>query len=272
MRWRASSAFPPGCGATPTCSISSVGSATTTTTLPPASEGRFLRPRSLQPARFDRGGLAYLEKVDSGRCAAGPRPVFMLRSFRRGRAGLRLRTGFGHGRIVRGRGRRAARRVARRAAELRPRDGRIAEDDIFYAEQNARLVKNAEHYYRAMFRGDVSSWNLRDRHMVETLDALAHISNTAMARPRSSSGSTTRMSATPGPRKWADQGELNVGQLVRESYGNEAFSVGSPTFSRNGHRGHRLGRSGGTKSIRRRSTGSIRGYYFTPAKWNALCF
>ena len=56
------------------------------------------------------------------------------------------------------------------------RDGRVAEDELFYAEQNARLVKNAEKYYRSMFLEEVSSWNLRDRHMVETLNALvAHL-------------------------------------------------------------------------------------------------
>ena len=62
--------------------------------------------------------------------------------------------------------------LQRRAAEYARRDGRVAADDFFYAEQNARLVKNAEQYYRTMFRGRVSSWNLRDRHMAETLDSL----------------------------------------------------------------------------------------------------
>src|SRR5205085_11022480 len=67
--------------------------------------------------------------------------------------------------------------LRRRAAEYASRDGRVAEDEFFFAEQNARLVKNAEEYYRAMFRGRVESWNLRDRHMAETLDALvAHLS------------------------------------------------------------------------------------------------
>src|SRR5919107_1450830 len=66
--------------------------------------------------------------------------------------------------------------LQRRAAELSGRDGRIPEDEYFYAEQNARLVKNAEEYYRTMFQGRISSWNLRDCHMVETLDALlAHL-------------------------------------------------------------------------------------------------
>jgi erythromycin esterase-like protein len=59
----------------------------------------------------------------------------------------------------------------RRGAIL-SRDGQVAEDEFFFAEQNALLVKNAEKYYRAMFRGRVSSWNLRDRHMVESLQAL----------------------------------------------------------------------------------------------------
>ncbi len=74
--------------------------------------------------------------------------------------------------------------LRRRAAEYASRDGRVAEDEFFYAEQNARLVKNAEEYYRSMFRGRVSSWNLRDRHMVETLHALAaHLERQDGRRP-----------------------------------------------------------------------------------------
>jgi len=66
--------------------------------------------------------------------------------------------------------------LQRQATEYARRDGRVAEDELFYAEQNARLVKNAEAYYRSMFLEQVSSWNLRDRHMVETLDTLiAHL-------------------------------------------------------------------------------------------------
>jgi erythromycin esterase-like protein len=49
--------------------------------------------------------------------------------------------------------------LRRRAAELANRDGRIPLDEFFYAEQNARLVRNAEEYYRSMFGGRVSSWN-----------------------------------------------------------------------------------------------------------------
>jgi erythromycin esterase-like protein len=62
--------------------------------------------------------------------------------------------------------------LRQRAAEYARRDGWAAADEFFYAEQNARLVKNAEEYYRSMFRWRSDSWNLRDRHMAETLDAL----------------------------------------------------------------------------------------------------
>jgi erythromycin esterase-like protein len=66
--------------------------------------------------------------------------------------------------------------LRRRATETARRDGRIAEEEFFYAEQNALVVKNAEEYYRSMFFGEVSSWNLRDGHMVETLETLvAHL-------------------------------------------------------------------------------------------------
>ena len=60
----------------------------------------------------------------------------------------------------------------RQRAEYASRDGRVAADEYFYAEQNARLVKNAEEYYRTMFRGREESWNLRDQHMAATLQEL----------------------------------------------------------------------------------------------------
>jgi erythromycin esterase-like protein len=88
--------------------------------------------------------------------------------------------------------------LQRRAAEYANRDGFVARDEYFFAEQNARLVKNAEEYYRQMFRGRVSSWNLRDRHMTETLIALAsHLENQGQSA-KISSGRTIRIWATRG--------------------------------------------------------------------------
>lgn len=121
--------------------------------------------------------------------------------------------------------------LRRRAAEYASRDGRVAQEEYFFAEQNARLVRNAEEYYRAMFGGRVESWNLRDTHMMETLDALlawtgrnageacaivwAHNSHLGDAR-------ATQMGAG---------GELNVGQLVREKYGAAAWLIGFTTHT-----------------------------------------
>ncbi len=61
-------------------------------------------------------------------------------------------------------------------------DGRLAEDELFYAQQNALTVRNAEAYYRGMFRGRVTSWNMRDKHMAQTLNALRGPSGFARGR------------------------------------------------------------------------------------------
>src|SRR5438270_8105246 len=109
--------------------------------------------------------------------------------------------------------------LGRRATEYARRDGRIAEDELFYAEQNARLVKNAEEYYRSMFFEDVSSWNLRDSHMVETLDALvAHISRQDGPAKVVVWAHNSHMGDARAT-EMGQRGVLNVGQLRREKYG-----------------------------------------------------
>ena len=66
--------------------------------------------------------------------------------------------------------------LRRRASEYLRRDGLPAEDEQFFAEQNAAVVADAEEYYRTMFADHAGSWNLRDRHMADALDHLiAHL-------------------------------------------------------------------------------------------------
>jgi erythromycin esterase-like protein/predicted phosphoribosyltransferase len=119
--------------------------------------------------------------------------------------------------------------LQRRAGDYARRDGRLAEDELFYAEQNARLVKNAEAYYRSMFLEEVSSWNLRDRHMAETLDVLvAHLGRKA----RPAKVAVWEHNSHLGDARATDmgqRGELNVGQLTREKYGADAVLVGFTT-------------------------------------------
>lgn len=81
--------------------------------------------------------------------------------------------------------------LRRRQATILERDGWAAEDEFFYAEQNARLVLDAEEYYREMYRARVSSWNLRDRHMATVLGRWSLISTASSVERVWSCGSTT---------------------------------------------------------------------------------
>lgn len=96
------------------------------------------------------------------------------------------------------------------------------------AVQNARLVANAERYYRVMYYGSRASWNLRDSHMFETLKSLlSHHgprSKTIVWAHNSHVGDSaaTEMSA---------RDEYNIGHLCREEYGNDCYSIGFGTHS-----------------------------------------
>jgi erythromycin esterase-like protein len=130
--------------------------------------------------------------------------------------------------------------VVRQLAELRhcadayaATGGAFGADDFFSAEQNARLVANAERYYRSMFRGRQSSWNLRDTHMAETLDAVVeHLE-------RDRDGERARVVVWAHNSHLGDAratqmgrgGELNVGQLARERFGADACLVGFTTYA-----------------------------------------
>ncbi|HWM90852.1 MAG TPA: protein-L-isoaspartate(D-aspartate) O-methyltransferase [Thermoanaerobaculia bacterium] len=112
--------------------------------------------------------------------------------------------------------------ILKKRLEYEDSDG----DSFLDAVQNARIVANAERYYRIMYYGSAESWNLRDQHMFDTLETLltfrgsdakavvwehnSHIGNAA----------ATEMSA---------RGEHNVGQLVREEHGNDAYLLGFGT-------------------------------------------
>jgi len=121
--------------------------------------------------------------------------------------------------------------MRRQAPDLASRDGRIPEDEYFYAEQNARLVVHAESYYRTMFRGRVESWNLRDRHMADTLAALLNHFNAPGAPARAVVWAHNSHVGDARATQMGAGGELNVGQLARETYGRSAYVVGFTTYS-----------------------------------------
>jgi len=122
--------------------------------------------------------------------------------------------------------------ITRRAMDYARRDGLGAMDEFFHAEQNARLVKDAEGYYRSMFGGRASSWNLRDQHMTDTLQAvLAHLESTGRAARVVVWAHNSHL----GDARFTEMGEggeVNVGQLARERFGRAAVvNVGFTTYT-----------------------------------------
>lgn len=109
-------------------------------------------------------------------------------------------------------------------------NGLMGDEEAFGATQNAKLVRDAEEYYRTMFRGRPSSWNLRDRHMFETMEALRDHLGQQLGRPAgvvvwAHNSHIGNAAATDMSRR----GEFNIGQLAKERYGQDALLVGFST-------------------------------------------
>jgi erythromycin esterase-like protein/predicted phosphoribosyltransferase len=121
--------------------------------------------------------------------------------------------------------------LQRLRADYASRDGRLARDDYFYAEQNARLVRNAELYYRAMFRGRTEWWNLRDRHMADTIEELLRFVEQRWAPAKIVIWAHNSHLGDARATEMREYGELNVGQLVRERHRADSVSVGFTTYS-----------------------------------------
>jgi erythromycin esterase-like protein len=119
--------------------------------------------------------------------------------------------------------------IQRRGIDFIQRAG-LPEDEAFFVEQNARLVRNAEEYYRSMFMRNVSTWNLRDQHMMETLEALAaHLSRDGHEARIVVWAHNSHLGDARATEMGGRRGELNLGQLVRERYGKRALLVGFTT-------------------------------------------
>jgi erythromycin esterase-like protein len=117
------------------------------------------------------------------------------------------------------------------SAEYATMDGRLAADDLFFAEQNAKIVLNAERYYRAMFGTRAASWNMRDQHMAATLDSLVAFLEYDRRQPKIVVWAHNSHLGDARATEMAGRGELNVGQLMRERWGATACLVGFSTYS-----------------------------------------
>lgn len=122
--------------------------------------------------------------------------------------------------------------MQRDALKYLSEDGALAEDELFYAQQNAVTVRNAEAYYRGMFGGRVTSWNMRDQHMAETLNALiTHLDKHASAEPARIVvwAHNSHVGDARATEVSAD-GQLTIGQLAREYYADESRLIGFSTY------------------------------------------
>jgi protein-L-isoaspartate(D-aspartate) O-methyltransferase len=114
--------------------------------------------------------------------------------------------------------------ILHKQGDYAARDGERFMDAV----QNARLVANAEQYYRTMYYGSRASWNLRDHHMFETLKTLLDFHGPAAKaivwahNSHVGDAAATEMSA---------RGEFNIGNLCRKEFGQSAFLLGFGTHS-----------------------------------------
>lgn len=120
----------------------------------------------------------------------------------------------------------ALRREAVRYAEV---VNGVGPDAQFDAEQNARVVIEAERYYREMFGGDQNTWNLRDTHMADTLDALLTHLGERTDVPRVVVWAHNSHVGDARATERGRAGELTLGQLARERHGKDAVLVGFST-------------------------------------------
>ncbi|MBU3748958.1 MAG: hypothetical protein FGM52_00635 [Mycobacterium sp.] len=123
--------------------------------------------------------------------------------------------------------------LQRNTGEYLRTDGELAEDELFYAQQNAVTVRNAEAYYRGMFAGRVTSWNMRDKHMAATLSALIEHLDRA-GGPEPARVVVWAHNSHVGDARATEvsvEGQLTIGQLAREQYGRDCRLIGFSTYS-----------------------------------------
>lgn len=116
------------------------------------------------------------------------------------------------------------------AAAYAKRDGRVAADDLYFAEESARVVASAERYYRTMFRSGVASWNLRDRHMLETLVGVMRFVRQMNGRAKVVVWAHNSHVGDAAATELGAGGEITLGHLVRTRLDAAAPLVGFTTY------------------------------------------
>ena len=166
--------------------------------------------------------LKYLDRVDSESAAIARTRYGCLTPWQSDPASYGQATLTGHYRSCEVEVVRMLQDMSKRRAEASVKDG----EDLFDAQLNARLVADAEQYYRYMYYGADESWNHRDRHMFRTLklllDRYGGRGKAVVWEHNSHLGNAT---AT----QFGKHGQINVGQLCREEFGDRLYAIGQGT-------------------------------------------
>lgn len=146
-----------------------------------------------------------------------------------------------------------------------------AKEQQFYAAQNARVVKNAEHYYRSLFESHHVTWNIRDQHMADTLQNIMSHLETLNGKPAkvivwAHNSHVGDARAT----EMSERQEINLGQLVRERFDAASFSVGFSTAEGTVRAASEWGGKGECKKIQQPFHGSYEWFFHQLKEKNFL--
>jgi len=175
--------------------------------------------------------VAYLEEVDPDAASRARRRYECLHPFSQDSTGYGQAVLLGVSEPCRTRVLEQLVELRRHAGDYLRSDGLVAEDRYFLAEQNATVVADAEEYYRTMFGDPAPSWNLRDRHMADTLDQLqVHLARHGDAAKIVVWEHNSHVGDARST-EMAQRGELNLGQLMRERHARDVVLVGFTTYT-----------------------------------------
>eukprot|EP01118_Nematostelium_gracile_P010352 TRINITY_DN3556_c0_g1_i1.p1 TRINITY_DN3556_c0_g1~~TRINITY_DN3556_c0_g1_i1.p1 ORF type:complete len:475 (+),score=120.62 TRINITY_DN3556_c0_g1_i1:43-1425(+) len=116
---------------------------------------------------------------------------------------------------------------------LRGYGGFIDGDELFYNQTNARVVKSAEEYYRKAYAGGAVTWNIRDKHMFDTLQNILLYQQEKRGNSKGVVWAHNSHIGDSRATEYArESGEWNIGQLVREKIGKEnSFNIGFTSYT-----------------------------------------
>jgi len=175
--------------------------------------------------------LAYLDRVDAPAAARARKRYGCFGHFGKDTEAYAYAAGLGLGTPCEEQVVAQLLEMQQRALDHARTDAGTTMEELFHVEQNARLVRSAEEYYRSMFLGAVVTWNLRDRHMADSLGAIVqHLDRTLGRACKVVLWEHNSHLGDARATEMGKTGELNVGQLLRERHGKDVFIVGFSTY------------------------------------------